>query len=337
MSYNVENLFDAIDDGEYQEDVTFLPLKVKKKWKTNQCSDKGGFYRKMCENLDWTQEKYEQKLQKISQVLLEYNDGVGADIIVLEELENKRVIEELWKKYLKIGGYNFPIHFESESYRGIDVGIISRFALKEPPLVHPVDLSDTPAKHHPTREIIEARFETKFGELRVAANHWPSQGNSVKARLKAATVLKKISEEASLNHVPFIATGDFNTLPQEVPNPIANNIADIDLKNLKRPLVDLQHFLYPNEAVGSYFYHGRWLPLDRFLVSKNLFEEIGSKDLFMSFEIFAPSYVLSEEYRVDPKTGKIKPFFVPKRYNFFTGEGYSDHLPIVMNINVSQK
>lgn len=333
MTYNVENLFDAVDDGDLQKDVTFLPLKVKRKWGVNKCFGKERYYRRMCEELDWTQEKYEQKLRKIAQVLLGYNDGFGADIIVLEELENKRVIDDLWKKYLQRKGYLSPIHFESQSSRGIDIGIISRFPLTEPARVHPVDLSDT--FNYPTREIIEARFQVDSQELRVAANHWPSQRNSLQARLKASSVLKEIAKEAEKDQVAFIAAGDFNTLPEENPNPISDNIADNVVDNSKRPLIDLQSFIggFSNFPWGSYFYHGQWLFLDRFLMSKNLLRGAFTfkADLF-SFEVFAPRYLFTEEYKKDPKTGERKTYLIPRRYDFFTGEGYSDHLPMVVKI-----
>ncbi|MBI3018029.1 MAG: hypothetical protein HYY62_08610, partial [Deltaproteobacteria bacterium] len=121
MAYNVENLFDATDDGVNQEDPAYLPLEVKKSWTVNKCLSRVGFYRTLCDTLDWTQEKYEAKLQKIAKVLLDYNSG-GADVISFEELENRRVITDLWTKYLKSRGYQTLVHFESPSARGIDVG-----------------------------------------------------------------------------------------------------------------------------------------------------------------------------------------------------------------------
>src|SRR3989344_1339458 len=171
MAYNVENLFDATDDGDGQGDVTFLPMRIKKTWKTNKCVTKAGFRRELCETLDWTQDKYEQRLSKIAKVFLGYNGG--ADIIVFEELENRRVLVDLWDKHLRLEGYRFPIHFESPSQRGIDVGIISRFLLDSPAKAHRVNLSGIdPAS---TRDVVEAVFRiSPSHKLRVLANHWPS-------------------------------------------------------------------------------------------------------------------------------------------------------------------
>src|SRR3989338_9573567 len=73
MAYNVENLFDATNDGVNQEDVTYLPLAIKKTWKADYCKGRTSFYYKQCKTLDWTQDKYEEKLRKIAQVILTQN------------------------------------------------------------------------------------------------------------------------------------------------------------------------------------------------------------------------------------------------------------------------
>ncbi|OGQ18295.1 MAG: hypothetical protein A3B70_05990 [Deltaproteobacteria bacterium RIFCSPHIGHO2_02_FULL_40_11] len=334
MSYNVENLFDATDDGAKQMDPAYLPLSIKKKWKTDQCATKVGFYHEMCVKLDWTPQKYEDKLKKIAQVLLDYENG-GADIIVLQELENRRVLTDLWQKHLMWKGYKKPIHFESPSSRGIDVGMMSRFSLAETPKVHGVSLGEG---ERPTRDVIEATFQVRKNfKLRVTANHWPSQANSTQMRLRAASVVKNLARQAIRDRVPFIATGDFNTLLEETPNPIQGNIADNFVQNKARPLVDIQDYIglagqFPG---GSHFYRGAWDMLDRFLASKDLFNRYSKFRIDLrSYEIFAPRYLLIDEYLADPKTGKIRLFTFPQRYDFFTGEGYSDHLPVVMKLTI---
>src|SRR3989338_7122309 len=64
MAYNVENLFDATNDGVNQEDVTYLPLAIKKTWKADYCKGRTSFYYKQCKTLDWTQDKYEENYAK---------------------------------------------------------------------------------------------------------------------------------------------------------------------------------------------------------------------------------------------------------------------------------
>lgn len=335
MAYNVLNLFDATDDGDVQGDPTFLPFSVKKRWSQNKCLWKQGFRRTLCEELDWTQDKYEERLRRVAKVLIDYEGG--ADIIALEELENRRVIDDLWNRHLRWKGYRKPIHFESPSNRGIDVAIVSRFALEGMPQAHAVDLSGIDP--NPTRDIIEATFRvTQKHLLRVAANHWPSLAHPVQARLRAAEVAKKIALKAQREGIPFVAMGDFNTLPSEAPNPIEKNISDDRWTDTNRPLVDIPHYVghYPNSpGEGSHFYKGDWSPLDRILVSKDFFhKEAPFRVDVDTFGAFAPSYLLKQETSVDPVTGELKTYAIPHRYNFLTDEGYSDHLPVVLKIIV---
>ena len=52
MAYNVENLWDAVNDSD-QGDYTYLPLSLKKKLPMRElCSGKGGFRLNECLNLD---------------------------------------------------------------------------------------------------------------------------------------------------------------------------------------------------------------------------------------------------------------------------------------------
>ena len=328
MSYNVENLFDATDDGVYQEDLAFLPLSLKRKWKTDPCKGINGYFGRMCRDLDWTQIKYEERLERLSNVMLSYKDE-GADIIFLHEIENETVMLDLWKGYLKAYGYKKPFHFESPSHRGIDVGVISRLPLAENPIAHEVDLKDMGSS---TRDIIEVTYRIKKGKrLKVAGNHWPSQASGTEARLRASEIVRDIAYEAIDQDMSFVAVGDFNTLLKEVPNPISDYLADNDLYDLEYPLVDLQNYLqgfstFPYD--GSHFYQGHWDPLDRILVSKDILRESGDFKLVNdSFDVFYLDDMITD---IDPDTGKRMPYEFPFRYGFFTEKGYSDHLPLVV-------
>ncbi|MBI2609089.1 MAG: endonuclease/exonuclease/phosphatase family protein [Deltaproteobacteria bacterium] len=331
MAYNVENLFDATHDGEDQKDLAFLPMSEKRKWSKDECAAQRGFYNYLCTNLDWTQEKYEFKLAQIAQVILDYNQSSGADIVMLEELENKRVVKDLWELHLADHGYLEPIHFDSPGFRGLDVAIMSKFPVTLA-LSHTVDLSDM---NKSTRDILEARFliDNKY-ELRVAANHWPSLASPQKTRFKAAEVIKKIAKEAEVAGVPFIAMGDFNTLDLDTPNPIFGNIADTDPKNNNVPLVDIHRFLknlltFPG---GTHYYKGKWNHLDRVLVSKDLFLKESPLQINpFSFKILDRKYLFKEVQENLKGSKKTK---IPFRYDFFNDEGFSDHLPITIKLIV---
>lgn len=333
MAYNVENLFDATDDGEKQEDVTYLPLAIKKTWVIDYCKGRSSFYYRECRTLDWTQSKYEEKLKKIATVILSQNSQNGPDVVVFEELENYNVLKDLWEKHLKIKGYNEPIHYESPSTRGIDVGIMSKFKLIKS-IRHPVDV--TQIGDVPTRDIIEARLEVGDSqELRVAANHWPSLGNSHpgESRFIAAQVLMDIAIEAKKDGVPLVAMGDFNTLDKTTPNPISDFLSDNRLDDTTRPFIDAHTYLpkYKSFPAGTHYYQGEWSHLDRILLSKNLF--LGTTPFQADPRSFR---IVDKKYLFKEISQKGKPSYkIPDRFNFNTAEGYSDHLPIVINLNLN--
>ena len=103
VSYNVENLFDTVDDPKIP-DEEFLPESEKK----------------------WDNERYQKKLNDIARVISEVNPKELPEIVGLVEIENQTVLEDLIRTgILKDRGYAI-IHEESPDYRGIDVALIYR-------------------------------------------------------------------------------------------------------------------------------------------------------------------------------------------------------------------
>ena len=98
--YNVENLFDTIDDP-YTIDEQFLPNSDKK----------------------WNTEKYTEKLENLSKVIYEMDTNLPM-FLGFAEIENKWVLQDLIaQKRLRKGSYGI-VHDESPDRRGIDVGLI---------------------------------------------------------------------------------------------------------------------------------------------------------------------------------------------------------------------
>lgn len=72
VSYNVENLFDTVDDPTIP-DEEFLPDSEKQ----------------------WTLERYQKKLADLAKVISEVNPGEVPEIVGLIEVENRKVLEDL--------------------------------------------------------------------------------------------------------------------------------------------------------------------------------------------------------------------------------------------------
>ncbi|MGY8915166.1 MAG: endonuclease/exonuclease/phosphatase family protein, partial [Flavobacteriales bacterium] len=102
--YNVENLFDTINDPNTFDDD-----------RTPRGKDQ------------WTTDRYQQKIENISRVLSEIGADISTtspDIIGLCEIENRQVLEDLIAHpYLTDKGYGI-IHYESPDERGIDVALL---------------------------------------------------------------------------------------------------------------------------------------------------------------------------------------------------------------------
>ena len=101
--YNVENLFDAVDDPKNYWDQNWL------------------------EEGTWTEEIYQKKLKNISRVIPEIGfqyTGSHPAIVGLCEVENRKVLIDLVQsESMKKYKYNI-IHFDSPDERGIDVALL---------------------------------------------------------------------------------------------------------------------------------------------------------------------------------------------------------------------
>ena len=158
--YNVENLFDTINDP-ITNDNEFLP-NAKKYWYTR---------------------KYKRKLKNIASVIHRIHSDTNQVpfIVGLAEVENKKVLQDLINQD-DLKGYNFDyVHFDSRDARGIDVSLLFNKTLFEvllsktfPVDVHKNDLSE------PTRDILYVKGVLLNNPIHILINHWPSRREGVK-------------------------------------------------------------------------------------------------------------------------------------------------------------
>ncbi|HEX3080322.1 MAG TPA: hypothetical protein VHQ04_07655 [Puia sp.] len=151
--YNVENLFDTTDDPGI-DDAEFLP------------SAKN----------PWTNDKYKTKVSNIAKVIRAMNDGNGADIVGLAEVENIGVVKDLASDaQLKSLDYGV-VHHESPDTRGIDVAMIYKkksFRVTGTEFFH-VDISKYEEK--PTRDIVLVKgIDNHKDTLFIFLNHCPPE------------------------------------------------------------------------------------------------------------------------------------------------------------------
>ncbi|HEY8403387.1 MAG TPA: hypothetical protein VIK71_02125 [Flavobacteriales bacterium] len=301
MFYNVENLFDIYDDPKTKDD---------------DYTENG--------KLNWTIERYEDKLAKIAYVIDALPDELPA-FIGLAEVENRKVLEDLVQQsILKDAGYVI-VHEDSPDDRGIDVAALidtSRLQL----LDYRYTRVNLPVADRPnTRDLLYVKCGSGDELLHFYVNHWPSRGGGQQEteprRVAVANVLhsqirKMLQQDKDAR---IIVMGDFNDHPTD--KSIATVLdAGISKNNF------LYNYMFETHVSGkgSYWYRGEWGALDQFITSP------GVKFARKGY-VAEQAYIYSEPtIMFRDKSGQERPnrTYAGDKY---TG-GYSDHLPIYMEL-----
>jgi predicted extracellular nuclease len=311
MFYNVENLFDTIDNP-LTLDNDFLPDSPKQ----------------------WNTQRYNDKLDKISRVISQAASPNFPFAVGLCEIENREVVEAITKSpHLKKIRYEI-VHEESPDQRGIDVAFMydkKVFTYLNHRKIE-INFPDPKVK---TRDILLVSGTMGTTDtLHFFVNHWPSRRggaevNSEQYRISAAAILKQAVDSISYftsysaNH-KVIIMGDFNDYP--------TNMSLIDILNAtnnpkKEDLYELYNLTYDKHVLkdgGTYSYQGEWGYLDQLIISKNLLNaEQGLKTTPKSAYAFNADWLIY----TNPKSGETSPSKTYGGNNYYGG--YSDHLPIV--------
>ncbi|WP_339655441.1 endonuclease/exonuclease/phosphatase family protein [uncultured Salegentibacter sp.] len=281
----------------------------------------------------WTEEKYQDKLRKLSTVITEIGRETTQQapaILGVCEIENRKVLEDLIKEpALKSLNYGI-VHYDSPDRRGIDVALLYRkdiFRL-ENSVAHELIIynSKEPDKRVYTRDQLVVSGAIDGERMHFIVNHWPSRSGGEAAssykREKAAalnkTILDSIFKKEPLARV--ISMGDFND------DPTNKSFKDI-LKTKKDPKGLNPHQLYnPMEkmlkkGMGTLAYRDGWNLFDQILVSGALAGNDYSTFQFYKAGIFNKKYLITEN-------GQYKGYpFRSYGYSGYQG-GYSDHFPV---------
>ncbi|WP_299579508.1 endonuclease/exonuclease/phosphatase family protein [uncultured Sunxiuqinia sp.] len=299
--YNVENLFDTINDPAIN-DEEFLPDAEKK----------------------WNSERYTKKLEDLSRVLGAVNPEELPEIIGLCEVENRQVVEDLAATAPLAEGKYQAVHIDSPDKRGIDVALLFRKGAFK--LIHHEALPVDPGFE--TRDILHVYGKLGKDKIHLFVNHWPSRWGGLKKsqpnRLVAAQTLKtKVDELLTADpQAKIIIMGDMNDEPDnkslaEVLNARAPN-TQAELYNLMIPLDEQQK--------GSYFYRGNWNMLDNLVVSASVLRGKGFVVTDQLGQVFQQEWM---EYR--NKNGQVSPNRTYGGPNYYGG--ISDHFPVYLQLN----
>ncbi|AVR47353.1 endonuclease [Christiangramia fulva] len=306
--YNLENLFDTINNPEtFDDDRTPLGKDV------------------------WNGEKYRRKLENMSRVLADIGRDQNSKppvLIGVCEIENRQVLEDLVADE-KLAPFHYGIvHYDSPDERGIDVALLfqKRYfrVLSSQPRKLVIYEPDQPSKRDYTRDQLVVTGLLNDEEINLIINHWPSRGGgelkSSYKREKAAALNKRIID--SLRNInpkaKIIAMGDFNDDPtsksfKRVLQTKASK-KDLSVTDLYNPMENML-----KEGKGSLAYRDSWNLFDQIYMSSNLITSDHGYTFYKA-GIFNKPYLITQN-------GQFKGYpFRTYGYAGYEG-GYSDHFP----------
>ena len=342
MTWNVHNLFDGEDNGyEYDE---FL------------------------QSSGWSAEKYQGRINTVTDAIKRIE--VQPDIIILQEIESLKILEDL--SHSLDSGYSWS-HFAGNPGSAIGLGLISRCPLLDVK-IHSITIdSDTAPRpvleaRIQAKEISASKKSSKEkrsseGDAKESASnksfvifvcHWKSKIGGDEAtesvrRASARVILRRVKElwenEADLG---IIIAGDLNQNHDEFYRRNASMICALlpdDLYCAQTSVGIQKDFIvisknippepvnFPRNTItfyspwikelesGSYFYRNNWETIDHFLISPQFFNSTGWR------------YEKTKIINIAPFAN---PSGIPSPYNSRTGLGMSDHLPLMLFLNMRE-
>lgn len=297
--YNVENLFDIVDNPNKIDDE-YLPT-----------SRRG-----------WNYKRYVHKIKKLSSVISQLGTNVSKHtpvIVGLVEVENSKVVEDLIRhKNLDNKGYSF-VHYDSPDERGIDVALIynRHFFEVYSSKTYALELTDDDGERDYTRDVLRVSGNLNGELIHVLVNHWPSrrtgQEDTKDKRIKASklvhTIVEEIKEEIS--DPKIIIMGDFNDDP--TCESIKNYLVTDDFYNPMESLF--------KKGYGTSTFNKKWNLFDQIIFSKNFKNSETKKHSFLYAEVFNKEWMRVTKGKL--KGSPFRTYIGP----WYKG-GFSDHFPV---------
>ena len=306
--YNLENLFDTIDDPR-KRDEDFTP----------QGRDR------------WTSEKYNKKLHNLAKVLADIGreqTKMSPAIIGVAEVENRGVLEDLIKTG-DLKGQNYQIiHFDSPDRRGIDVGLLYKRKIFQPISFkkYPLLIYDnTNGNRIYTRDQLLVTGTLEGEMIHIIVDHWPSrrggEARSLPKRIKAAELTKHIMDSIMKSEpdAKIVIMGDLNDDPK---SPSVKRVLQAVAKKADATQGKLYNAMenFYNRGIGTLAYRDSWNLFDQIFITPSLLNAPDDRLHYWKPGIYNKEFMKN-------RSGRYKGY--PKRTlvgGDFIG-GYSDHFP----------
>lgn len=279
----------------------------------------------------WTEERYLQRLSR----LCDFIATVDADVYVFEELENSGILIDIYNQLVgsswnskKLCSYGT---FAKETDSAIGIGVISKFPLENVKL-HGMDIRIQKETQPSGRPIIEMDVVIGNKNIRLLVNHWKSKASGVgegeiwrqwqeNVMVKTLSYLSSTSEDSPYSQ-NFVVCGDFNKDISAFVSSKESGQCKIHLRGINSPADVSPRFVevsspwlnasgHLTTRNGSYYYKETWERIDHFFAGNGL--------KISGFRVLDDQPWATEEG-------------TPNSYKIYTGEGYSDHLPLICDV-----
>lgn len=308
MFYNVENLFHPTNDS-LKKDDEFTP--------------EGTRY--------WSFKRYQDKINKVAKTVLAIGEWEPPAVVGLCEIENIQCLNDLVQNSpLKNFGYEIAFH-DCDDQRGIDVALLYRPAYFKLLAFESIKLNFPEEGSRPSRDISYTKGLVGNDTVHVFVNHWPSRYGGQLATLPkrnfAATVLRAKMDSilAVSPNANLVAMGDFNDHPED------ESMQDI-MRARKMPGEmqndDFLNLIWQYEfKQGTHKYDHEWGILDQFVVNKAALDSTST--IYTRPEL---AHIFDADYLLEAEKDGIGKITNRTYIGFKYHGGYSDHLPIYMDL-----
>lgn len=308
--YNLENLFDTINDGSINDEASpIMELKGNKS------------------------QVYWDKIDKMASVIAQIGEDMAHTspaIIGVAEVENRTVLEDLVASKYLVGKNYGIIHYDSPDQRGIDVALLYQQRYFKPihhEAINPNIYRDGFKVYTRDQLVVSGYLDDEL--VHIIVNHWPSrsggEAKSRPSREKAAysntKIIEKIRETDA--NAKILIMGDFND------DPINSSFKEVlKAKGNKDEVTDLDIFNPYEEmhkrGLNTLGYRDNLNLFDMILISSPLLDK-GEKN-FETYRMFK-AMIFNKRF-LTQKSGQYKGYPYRSFSNGGYTGGYSDHYPV---------
>lgn len=268
----------------------------------------GNEYSEFLSNAKWSRDKYLERLLRLCETIT----VLGADVYVFEEIENEGILYDISNQLAgsswdskKIWSYGC---FSRDEGSSIGCGILSRYPLLDVKS-HSIDVRTQTGTQPSMRPLLEATIKMDEKALTIFACHWKSKsGGEDETEIWRDWQEYVVAEKLAGIQNPVLVCGDLNRDILDFAAPQSNQIV---LRGSKNILVYSPWLLEDGSfstETGSYYFDGKWERIDNFF-------------------LFGEGKITG--FRVKAQEPWIKENGTPASFKIGSGEGYSDHLPIM--------